>query len=765
MLVVTQIHLNKVILTIITLILICSTTIAQYEYLSTLDYQTLKLTRINNIPGVTRVVADNTTYDENNQRFFFQGNATGARPFQLFTIATATGAIIYNPVCPSNDTQGQVFGLQYDNAVDTLYAIYNDNKGSASFSWIDPATGIVHPITPIPSYLGYLESSFDKKNRWYICHQGIELIIIDASSGNILFRNNLPSFTNVTNLTFDNANSKLYATCYSSLWSVPQFDSISISTGVIHFISNLPAMSFPQINANVIDELNGIFVFVGKDPISSACINNYLYQIDISSGAVISKKLYPFAQNTGSIFNENAINFCYDNKGNKLFALNWHPPDTLATHAIDINIYPDKICMGDSVIFIATPWSGAVNPSFQWQVNGINAGDDTSVFIVENPVAGDIVRCIMTNNSPCANGTPDTSNSIIVNFTPQEVLTVNIAASANPVCTGSVVTFNATPSIKGQFSYRWQINGQQAGTDSSVCVLNSLSDKDIVHCLISGNSHCLTPNPAISNDIVMQVNSNTATLTISADKTAICQGDTVTFIGSGSSEGDNPIYQWQVNGKNAGSNSNTFISSDLKNEDIVRCIMTVSIPCNLPVISTNSIQLTVNAPPALVMGNDTVIAPGQKVYLHPKVTGSISHFTWTPREGLDNPNIEFPTATPDKTTDYLLTVTAANGCTASGKISIAVYIPLKMPNAFSPNGDHRNDVFKIPASTPQQIKYFAIYNRYGQKVFSSNSGDKGWDGTFNGILQPAGTYVWKIEYVNNLNNRSDVAGGTVILLK
>lgn len=765
MLATTGAHLNKITLTIITVILCCPGTIAQYEYISTLDYQTLKLTRISNIPGVTKVVQDNTTYDENNQRLFFQGNATGARPFQLFTIAAATGATLYNPICPSNNTQGQVFGLQYDNAADTLYAIYNDNKGSVSFSWIEPETGIVHPVSTIPSFSSYIESSFDKKNRWYICHQGTELMIIEAASGNILFRNTFTSSVGVLNMSFNNANSKLYATCYSSLWAVPQFASISLSTGSIHFISNLPAMSFPQINANAIDELKGIFIFVGKDPVSSDCINNYLYQVDINSGAVISKKLYPFAQNTASPFNENAVCFCYDNKGNKLFVLNWYPPDSTFTHPVDIDISPDKICRGDSATFKAIPWSGAVNPSFQWQVNGINAGYDTSVFIIKNPDAGDVIRCIMTNHAPCADGPPDTSNSIIINFAPPEALTVNITASDNPVCTGSNVAFNATTSVEGQFSYQWQINGQRAGIDSSACVLNSLSDKDIVNCLVSGNSHCLMPNPALSNDIIMQVNSNPASVTISSNKTTICQGDIVTFTASGINEGKHPTYQWKINGNNTGQNRNTFITADLKNADSISCIMTSSIPCSLPVVSTNSIQLTVNENPKLVMRNDTVIAPGQKVRLQPEITGSISSYSWTPVQGLDNPTIESPTASPEKNTDYFLNITSVNGCTASGKISIVVYAPLNMPNAFSPNGDGRNDVFRIPAAAPQKIKYFTIYNRYGQRVFSTNDSSKGWDGYFNGILQPAGTFVWQIEYTNRFSNRIIAARGILLLIR
>lgn len=736
-------------------------TIAQYEYVAGFDYQTLQLTRLNNIPGVTRVIQDNSAYDENNQRFFFQGNGSGAPPFQLFTISAITGSIIYNPVCPSG-SQGQVFGLQYDNLANTLYAVYN-NKGSVYFSWIDPATGEVHPISQIPSFVNYIESSFDKKNRWYICHQASELIVIEAATGNMLFRNNLPPAINMANLVFNNADSKLYGLCYSSLWANPQFDSISVNTGAVHFIADLPVMSFPQVNTNAIDELNGRYIFVGKESASN-CIDNYLYQLNVNSGNVRSKKLYPFAQNTGSPFNENAIEFSYDNKANKLFTLNWHPPDSTVSPLIAIQRSPGKICMGDAATFTALPWDGITNPSFQWQVNGANTGTDTAVFVTTNANAGDSIRCILTDHSPCAITTSDTSNSIAINFTPPDPVMVNIQASQNPICKGSVVDFTATPSMAAPFSYSWQINGQPAGSNSNQLMLDNLSDKDIVRCLVFSNSNCILANPAISNTIQMQVIANAGSVIISADKTSICQNDTVTFIAIDQNDGDNPAYHWQVNGVNSGENNKTFIATGLKNGDIVNCILTSSIGCSQPVTS-NPISITVNELPTLVMGNDTVIAAGQQVSLHPVVTGTIASYSWAPAQGLDHTDSPFPVATPDKTTDYLLTVTTTNGCAASGKIRIVVYTPLRMPNAFTPNGDGKNDVFEIPPLSAQQIKYFAIYNRYGQRVFSTNDGKRGWNGRFNGILQPEGAYVWQITYINQFNNRTVTASGIVLLIK
>lgn len=754
-------YINKIVLLAGLFLLYHLSAIGQYQYLSTLNYQNLSLQRIGNIAGITRVVIDNTTYDEHNERFFFQGNATGARPFQLVTVSSATGATIYNPVYPANNLSGYIFGLQYDNAVDTLYGIYNDNSGTISLSWIEPATGIVHPIKAIPGFSVYRASAFDKKNRWYICYQGSELIVLNAGTGDIVFRNSFPASSSVINMTFNNADSKLYA-IVTSPSAVPQFDSISLHTGAIHFIANLPAMSFPQISAYAIDEKNGRYIFVGKDLVSSSCVNSYLYQIDVSSGVTLSKQYYPFAQNTNSVFNENAIDFCYNAKKDKLFVLNWHPPDSTFNLAVKIEMTPNKICLGDSVTFKASAWSGAVNPTFQWQVNGIDYGSSDSVFTIKLPNAGDVVRCIMTNHSPCAMVPPDTSNSITINFSTPDAFSATVSPSSTTICAGEKVTFKATTSVSGPLSYQWQVNGLQVASDSFACVLSNLANNDIVSCIISSRSHCLTPNPAVSNSIAMRVNSNSASVSINSDKTSICRGDTVSFIAIGLNQGSEPSYQWQVNGRDVVDNNATFITNELEDGAIITCLLNSSIACSLPALS-NQVKMEVHNTPVLVMGNDTVIAPGQKAYLRPQVNEIISQYSWTPATGLDNPNTQFPIASPEKTTQYTLRIASASGCTATGAINVIVYRDLKMPNAFTPNGDGKNETFKIPGSLPQKVFVFNIYNRYGQKVFSTTDSLKGWDGKYNGVQQPPGIYIWEIKYLNQFNNQPAYYKGTVLL--
>jgi len=69
---------------------------------------------------------------------------------------------------------------------------------------------------------------------------------------------------------------------------------------------------------------------------------------------------------------------------------------------------------------------------------------------------------------------------------------------------------------------------------------------------------------------------------------------------------------------------------------------------------------------------------------------------------------------------------------------------LYSPNAFSPDEDGINDLFKISGQGIVDFQ-IEIYNRWGQMVYKSSNLSKGWDGTFKGKNLPTGTYVYKIK--------------------
>jgi gliding motility-associated-like protein len=92
-----------------------------------------------------------------------------------------------------------------------------------------------------------------------------------------------------------------------------------------------------------------------------------------------------------------------------------------------------------------------------------------------------------------------------------------------------------------------------------------------------------------------------------------------------------------------------------------------------------------------------------------------------------------------------------------------------MPNAFSPNGDGRNDyLYVIGGLDIKKVKNLSVFNRYGQKLFESlnspaNDRKYGWDGTVKGKRVDFGTYVYfaAVEY---LDGSVQYVKGTVIVM-
>lgn len=84
----------------------------------------------------------------------------------------------------------------------------------------------------------------------------------------------------------------------------------------------------------------------------------------------------------------------------------------------------------------------------------------------------------------------------------------------------------------------------------------------------------------------------------------------------------------------------------------------------------------------------------------------------------------------------------ANGHTSPDPTDTAPYF---IPNTFTPNNDGFNDVF-IPVAGTQKEWKFEIYNRWGNKIFSTEDESLGWNGTAEGKSAPDGTYFWVITY-------------------
>jgi gliding motility-associated-like protein len=107
------------------------------------------------------------------------------------------------------------------------------------------------------------------------------------------------------------------------------------------------------------------------------------------------------------------------------------------------------------------------------------------------------------------------------------------------------------------------------------------------------------------------------------------------------------------------------------------------------------------------------------------------------------------------------------GCVDSTQFEI-IYEPccvLNLPNAFTPNYDDKNDVFRVIRYGNISLVSLEVYNRWGNLVFRTTDINAGWDGTFNGQEAELGTYYYVARYKCPLSNDIQLLKGDVILIR
>ncbi|MCS7036272.1 MAG: gliding motility-associated C-terminal domain-containing protein [Saprospiraceae bacterium] len=186
--------------------------------------------------------------------------------------------------------------------------------------------------------------------------------------------------------------------------------------------------------------------------------------------------------------------------------------------------------------------------------------------------------------------------------------------------------------------------------------------------------------------------------------------------------------------------------------------------------STHCIQVqTLNAP-VLSKTEDTLFfAVGQTLTLY--APAGYANYYWTPTTGLSCTNCPAPTVTPTDTATYSVIVFNSEGCSDTLTYRLFPQPPcdparIRMPNAFTPDGDGHNDVFKpAPYEGVEVIAYLAIYNRWGQKIYESFGASAAWDGTSDGQPAPSDVYVWLLEIICSGDGERRLRRGDVTLLR
>ena len=164
---------------------------------------------------------------------------------------------------------------------------------------------------------------------------------------------------------------------------------------------------------------------------------------------------------------------------------------------------------------------------------------------------------------------------------------------------------------------------------------------------------------------------------------------------------------------------------------------------------------------------DTIFE-GTSTILHVRPKGF--NIDWTPAYSLNDASLADPVASPRKTTLYNVVLKDSRiDCRKDTSVQVFV-IPVLcdepnifVPNAFTPNGDGKNDVLYVRGSFIEKIN-FMIYDRWGEKVFESNDVKKGWDGTFRKKELDPAVYAYYLE-VDCIGGKKFFKKGNISLLR
>ena len=187
---------------------------------------------------------------------------------------------------------------------------------------------------------------------------------------------------------------------------------------------------------------------------------------------------------------------------------------------------------------------------------------------------------------------------------------------------------------------------------------------------------------------------------------------------------------------------------------------------------TGMIVVTVDTLPMISVPPSLSTLPGSDIQIDTKSSADVVSWSWSPATYLNCNDCASPISTPEVPTSYTVTVATANGCTSSATVTVGLICSdskVHMPNAFTPNGDGKNDFFYPVGEGIKLVKHFQIFSRWGQMLFSksdfpANEFRYGWNGTLNYAPLPMETYVYVMEFIC-FTGESIVLKGTVELIR
>ena len=373
---------------------------------------------------------------------------------------------------------------------------------------------------------------------------------------------------------------------------------------------------------------------------------------------------------------------------------------------------PRLKCVSDSLTIIPPPGF----TQYDWTPK-YNLIPSTGGMVVLYPAKDTSYRLTVHDNGGCAGMT-----ELKINVFPNSEVGLG---NDTAICTGQHVVFSAA----GNFlSYAWSNGRSSSSIDVQDAGKYTVSVKD--------------QNGCVSKDTVELIVYSLPDVQISGGS-VIC-GDQLLVLDAGAGFVD---YYWQD-----GTRQESFTVPDT---GFYRVQVSDSHHCN----SSDSIHIARYATsPTGFLPADTAVCLNRGGIV--QSNRDFAEYQWSTGETARSIQVK-------EAGLYSLRVVDHQGCRGTDTIHIASKDcePLLVcPNAFTPNHDGLNDIFRLKYPGTIAGYQMQIFNRWGQMIFTSLDPYTGWDGQFANELQPAGTYVWIIRYTDR-NGKNQNVNGSVVLVR
>jgi gliding motility-associated-like protein len=456
---------------------------------------------------------------------------------------------------------------------------------------------------------------------------------------------------------------------------------------------------------------------------------------------------------------------------------NIYKVNVLPIHTPKVTMIPPSasICELDKNIRFDADTTGAGTKGiFTWYLDGkiqpqSNGTDSVRLSDWKPPLATIAVKIKPGNDYLCYAG-PD-SVAATVQIIQAQKPTLDLIGK-DIICAGDSVTFNTQKGLSsGSDKYVWKLDGNiVAAATGPQYGFRNLKDGQMVRVDFISGSNCATIKFA-SDSIKMSVFEYPKVSVTKPPIDTICEGQPYPLTASGNfttTKLDTKI-QWYKN--DMAIKGETALGLNAKDSGTYYVVITNG-PCpdtSAPILlSTQKIEVFAGKDHEMYIGETYI--PDAALFLNGFRVNNTNPFTvsWSPVDTtirIDPNDILHPVISPPVPTTYQLVGTTSIGCTDTSTVRVIVYLPIWIPNAFSPNGDGLNDKWVIDGLYSYPRAKVIVYNRWGSVVYESNGypQEQEWDGrTNNGEQLPVATYY----YVVNPNvSREPVKTGFVVIIR